>query len=444
MIKKGFIVIAIILLLITSYSALLSIRDIQAKVRENQAPPANLVKFVYIYGGSPQLEKSNMSIFIEDIISKTFKLEEVERLDSYEPLENATVLLLLGHQDFKDIDLGVIREFLMDGGSLLIALPEENYTLYNDILKLFSYEILGPVIDNTSYFEENTTIVVNSSQILIDHPIAHSMFGNVSKLVIPKAFAIRKTDEPALINATFVDYIFAWGSNTSFADENNNGKYDPDEAIGRNVSLIICIELWYGGKIVILPSVSMLADDYLSLPQFDNLFLAYSLTYWLGNQINYISIRDVNVEPQRVNLDEPNPHINVSCVITDENGEIIPYLNVTVFVTRLRIILKSQPAERIANSSVYKAQINVSSMKKGIVIILIMAYKKYYGYHWAGGVEVQLFKQPVKLSRPDPILLTFGLILPISISILAIIYVYPEYREKKAKLRELEEKIKKK
>ena len=437
--RTSLILLVLSLLILFPSTGVYSYKDtINSAHNPLQAPPINKVKIVYVSGGNPVLEKANLSTFLNEIL-EPFDLEETLKITTYEPLENATVLLLLGLRSFGDVKIEVITQFLLDGGSLLIALPDENYTMYNDLLKLFSLKVLGPIYDNETFYKETENVVVNSSYLLNEHPLARSLFGNVSKLVIPKGIGLEKINATPLINATFTEYSLAWGTNTTFIDKNKNEKYDKDEPRGKNVSLITVIELWYGGKIVILPSVYMLSNTFLMLLQYDDYIFIKALMYWLGNQIAYISIRNIKVEPTIVDLNS-NPRINVTFMVTDENNNTIPRLDVYVFLVRLGSILINASAQRVDNTTLYKATLDVTGLRWGTVIVYIMAYKKYYGYHWAGNIKVILYKQPVKKKAPDIILLTLGIIVPTIISLILIIYVFPEYRQRTRKLKEIEKK----
>ena len=409
---------------------------------EEITPPTNKVKFVYFLGGAPIYSIEDLNIFINDVLAP-FDVEPITDLTTYEPLENATVLMLLGQRNFHFFDLNVLIQFLHDGGSLLIALPDENFTAFNDILELFSLKPIAPLLDNKSHYEEIENVIINSSYCKPDHPIIKSIFGNVSTLLIPKGIGLEKLNQTPLINTTLVDYTLVWGTNTTFADKNNNGKLDRDEPVGQNLSVIHIIELWYGGKIVILPSVHMIADAYLSLTQFDNIVFIKSLAYWLGNQIAYISIRKIDVKPTFINIYKDPLQINVSFIVTNEKNETINDVKTYVFLVRLRRILVNVSAENVDDTCQYHATLNVSGIKAGIAYVYILAYKEYYGYRWAGQIQVTLFKPPVRITGPDVVLLTFGMIVPLVALVGLIIYAYPEYRKRKSEMKEIEEKIKK-
>ncbi|RLE75780.1 MAG: hypothetical protein DRZ80_02190, partial [Thermoprotei archaeon] len=204
---------------------------------EEITPPTNKVKFVYFLGGAPIYSIEDLNIFINDVLAP-FDVEPITDLTTYEPLENATVLMLLGQRNFHFFDLNVLIQFLHDGGSLLIALPDENFTAFNDILELFSLKPIAPLLDNKSHYEEIENVIINSSYCKPDHPIFKCILGNVSTLLIPKGIGLEKLNQTPLINTTLVDYTLVWGTNTTFADKNNNGKLDRDEPVGQNLSVI--------------------------------------------------------------------------------------------------------------------------------------------------------------------------------------------------------------
>ena len=403
-------------------------------------PSINTVKFIYYTGDSSVVNDANLSTFLNDILDP-FSVEEISSLNTYSDLENASVLMLLGLTSMDSIDMTLLVRFLRDGGSLLLAFPEEDYSVYNRILDLFSLKTSYPILDNSSYENVKEIVIINSTYMTSNHPIFNSVFGSVEKIIIPHGIGIEPTGDKANINATFTQYSLVWGTSTTFIDKNDNKNLDEDEKKGVNVSVIHILELWYGGKIVILPSVYMMTDEYLSMTKFNNYVFLKALTYWLGDQIGYISIRDITVSTTNINLHTGPFELNVSFRITDENNNSLSDLKVDVYLTRLSQIIKNATQITKINDIDFRAVLNAYGLKAGVAIVYVMAYKPHYGYHWAGGIEIILFKPPVIPAEPDILMILFGIVIPAVIGFSLVIYLLPEYRSNRQKIREIEEKV---
>lgn len=444
MIKK-LILVTVLLLVIISSNPVISIgikQDSFFNLNQTALTPStNQVTFVYFNGGAPVYTKAQLDMFLNDIL-EPFLVREVSDIDTYDKLENATVLMLLGQTDLSSLEMNVLNQFLIEGGSLLIALPPDNFSAFNEILKLFALKPLGPVLDNSSYYENMTDIIVNDSYMINDHPVINSVFGNISRVLVPRGAGILIEKKKPLINATFESYSLIWGLNSTFIDENGNGELDENEIHGSNISLVRVIETWYGGRIVILSSIEMIIDNVLLRTEFDNLIFCKALVYWLGYQIGYISIRDISANPTFIDITKDKLEINVTFTITDENNATLKHIQVNACLVRLNEIIVSSAA--IGSGPKYEAKLNVSGIKPGLVYLYVMAYKKYYGYFWAKGPKITLYKPPVTITSVDALILVFGALVPLVLVIALSVYVFPEYRDKKRKLREIEDKIKKK
>ncbi len=403
-------------------------------------PPTNSVIFLYYNGGSPVYTKAQLGTFFNDVLG-AFAIKEITSLDTYKELENASVLMLLGQTDLSSIKMDVLEQFIVEGGSLLIALPPDNFSAFDSVLELFSLRTYGKILDNSSYYNNQTNVVVNDSFMIREHPSIRSIFGNVSEIVIPNGAGIERLDSPPLINATFEDYSLVWGLNSTFVDKNDNGVQDEDEPYGENISLIHVVETWFGGKIVVLPSIEMIIDDYILDPQFDNLILSRALTYWFGNQIGFISIRNIVATPTFLDITHEKLEINVSAIVTDENNNTLSQVQVNACLVRLGRVISQAEANRLNNKPIYLAILNVSKVKPGAAYIYVMAYKKYFGYFWVRGPRITLYKPPVTIGDIHPLVLVFGAIVPILSAVILSVYLFPEYRNKRKRLREIEGKI---
>ncbi len=443
--KRLILAIVFSLMIISSMPGISAIEKSNARDFSYSAltPPTNQVVFVYFNGGAPVYTKAQLKTFLDNVL-EPFTVKEITSIDTYDKLENATVLLLLGQTDLSSINMHVLTQFLREGGSLLIALPPDNFSTFDSVLDLFALKTLGKALDNSSYYENKTNIIVNDSYMIKEHPLIRSVLGNVSKVVIPDGIGLAKSEKEPRINATFESYSLMWGLNTTFIDENGNGKWDKNELSGSNISLIHIVETWYGGRIVILSSIEMITDNFLLNPEFDNLILCKALAYWLGNQIGYISIRDITANPTFLDITRDKLEINVTARVTNENNETLSQIQVNACLVRLNEIVVSAGAISIDDEPVYKARLNVSNVKPGVAYIYVMVYKKYYGYFWARGPEITLYKPPVNIISNNTLALILGGLIPLITVVALAIYILPEYMKKRRELKEIEEKVKKK
>ncbi|MHA1615856.1 MAG: hypothetical protein ACTSX9_00870 [Candidatus Njordarchaeales archaeon] len=431
--SKRLLGLLFISLLLLSLNTTLSITRINS---QSQEP----IIFVY-YSRENELSKGDLTLFFQKINSSGFELKETTSLEDYGTLEGADVILILGSKNLNFIKKDILLRFLVEGGSLIIALPTESISLYNDlVLEYFSYKIGGTIKDNTSYYEKISTVIVDNSTILSNHPLTK----NLSKIIVPEGLGLVYENSTNVFPLPYHAYTIIWGSNTTYIDKNNNDKKDPEEPSGNNVTCCLVIELYSGGKIVILPSVKMLSDEHLSNPRFGNKFLAYRIIDWLGGRYATIYIKDLKVSTTYIDLDNPNSRVNVSFEVVDEKNRPVENLTALVCLVRLGHVLKNFTAIRI-NETNYYVEISFENLtiSRGIIYLMVLVYKQFYGYYWSEAVRLYLYKSPLPVTGADQILLVLGFIIPVILGIVLLVATYPEYRRNRGRLKKAYKKISK-
>ncbi|MHA1609916.1 MAG: hypothetical protein ACTSUJ_07970 [Candidatus Njordarchaeales archaeon] len=392
-----------------------------------------------LYTRDLDIPRANLSLFLQKINESGYELREANRIFDYSPLERVDALLILGSKNLDFLDQELIVQFLKEGGSLLIAFPTSNASEYNNfILKYFPYRLKGIIKDNSSYYTNFSEVIINNTAFLRDSPLIR----NLTKLIIPNGWGLIRENITANFTLPYNAYALIWGLNSTFIDENNNDYLDKGEISGQNVTCILIIELYSGGKIIILPSVKMLSNEILSNPLFHNKILAFRIIDWLGGRYASIRIKNIQLSTNYVRLDQKNKSITVTFIVVDENDEPVENISSWVCITRLGIIVANVTPEQI-NQTSYRAIIDFSNIRvsQGIVYLIILVYKQYYGYYWSSPVAIHIYKSPIPTQGVDYVLLLLGFVVPIFIGLALVATAYPEYRRKKKKLKEIYQKI---
>ncbi|MEX0568956.1 MAG: hypothetical protein Q6363_007340, partial [Candidatus Njordarchaeota archaeon] len=254
------------------------------------------------------------------------------------------------------------------------------------------------------------------------------------------------------ISTVFVDRIL-WGNNSTMA-EYQKGKY----LFGENVSLCYVQEYWFGSRIIVFSSSLMFADEYIVAEEYDNMMLFENIMKWLGDQINYIGIDNMIVQPDietfDINIyDSLTVYFNVIATNIENESGFDDAIILSGFESLGRFI-NVEPAnltnvsfdatQKIINCS-YETKLyfgNLLNNTKGRAIyIKILVIKQYYGFTWSKGIEVYIIKPPYEPHAFHPILLTTMLI--IGINLIAILILLPHFLAARRKAQQIEKEIKK-
>ncbi len=398
--------------------------------------------FVLLETSTEYSIKGNYSTLIS--IMNKFELRNITSILDMKSLEGADVLVLLGPKTLSDINIEVLEQFIREGGSVLFLIPED-FEEIKELLEFFGIDVLGKSYDNKSYYIYNSSILANSSQMIVEHPIIKSSFGIVESVVIPKALGLNITEpkSPIIKDVKKFVYKIIWAPNSTFADLNGNGKFDEDEPRGENITFAIGMELWWGSKIVIFPSAAIFTDETLAnTTKFDNLELLINTIYWLGGKINKLNINVKELGDIEMNS-SVKWNLDVTFNLTNENDELID-ANVYGIISLLDNIIGNFSAEYDNESKMYTVVFNVSVLNKSAIYNLyLLAYKKFYGFTWVkiGRILYSELKQESK--KENILFVILGVLIPGIVSIFGLVRVFERYKRAREIVRKTEDKIRK-
>lgn len=456
---------AILVLLVLVCLNIPTVHSEEPKHKSIIVPPAENITVAFYIGGSPDVPMDNFSIMFQKIKGLGFRTKNVSDISNMYGLEDVDILILMTQNAYSDDDIYVIKEFVRDGGNLII-LPPTNISDddFSKLLEEFGFEAIGSVRDNVSFYEKETWILLNGSW---DTNL--SIFNNINRLLFVNATALNYTDsikimeewnieeEISLDNETNITTVFVyniiWGNNSTMV-EYGKGKY----LYGENISLCYVQEYWFGSKVIVLSSSLMFTNDYIASKKYDNLIFLENIIKWLGDQINYLGIHNLTIEPniKTFNVEKHKSltvffNVIATNVTNDSDfGDIIvlvgfEFLGVFINVEQANLTSKSfDDSRRIINCS-YKADMylgNLLNKTKGKAIyVKILVIKRYYGFRWSSSLEIDIIKPPYTPYRFHPILLTTILICVINL--VAIFLLLPHFLEARKKARRIEKEIKK-
>ncbi|MHA1664684.1 MAG: hypothetical protein ACTSVW_02495 [Candidatus Njordarchaeales archaeon] len=405
------------------------------------APPASSISFGIYTGGSPTFSKTQLSLFINIITERFTRVTELTSITQYVQIADLDVLILIGQTYVNNDTWKLIETFLLEGGSVILGIPFENISTYGYFLDLFGLDVIGPILDNSSNFGNDSQILLVQNTWIKNHPIF--AYYDFRKISIPNSGAFVKSERNATISVKFVDYSLIWGLNSTFVDENNNQTRDPNELYGRNVSLCHLIELWTGGKVFLLGSDLAFTNQYLSNSEFDNILLFRGLINWIGKQTAYINIGDLKATPSTVYINIQPAVLNVSFVADVSDDSVLNETIFTVVLARGSIIILKENASRVNDTNAYFLQIDVSNLSKGLTNVYVVAYKKYFGFFWSDQ-EVTVILIPKNVESVYSFIVSIiGLGIPGLLLIGLIVALFPYYKKNKELISKTVEKIKK-
>ncbi len=350
-------------------------------------------------------------------------LKSLSNVKSYEDISTADLIIMLGVLTFENMS-DFLMQFILEGGSLILAPPADKFEAFNNFTKLFGVEALETVaMDNSSYYQVNTSVeLVNSWDA--NTPL----FSGVTKIVLPSGHPLRLLENQTIES---IKYPVLWGMNTTVAEN----------YVGTNLTLAVAIELVTTSKVVILGSYGLLTDDYINIG--DNRIFALNLVRWIGNKFNSLKIKDVTVSQTEVIKNE-KPTITVNFTITNIS-DYPQNVNAKVYVVRAgdSAPLIAKNATYLGNGK-YTVTLDFSDIRASIVELWIIAHKKYIGYYTWPEIgekpfEITIYEYKSYSIIPDPLTLVLFLLVPMIGFFIVLIRMLPRYIRGKKKINEWEQ-----
>ena len=409
----------------------LSITFSQFNVNSNNTPTKYFKKqtekiqiTILVGPGTPYIKEDTSSL--NNITSNLYwvKVNYISEIKAYADISQTDILFILGHRNYSDIS-DFLLQFIVEGGSLLLAPPPDNIEEFDNFTSSFGVKINPDFVeDNSSYVYENTTLKITNSW-----ETKSPIFKGIDTIVMPDTHSIELAN--STINMELVKYPLIWGMNTT----TYNGKN------GSDILLSAGIELASGGKIVIMGSYRMFLNKFID--HGDNAVLAINLITWLANKVNALEIKNVNVSSTKVIVNAPNPIVKVNFTVTDQQDNPVE-VNATVIIIR-----RSSPNPLIKvnatylGEGLYSAELDFTGQKSSTVELWIVAHKKYYGYFiWPNPenepYEIVLIKRLSYSIIPDMVTLIIFVIIPVVGTLYVFLRFFPRYRANKEIIRKRE------
>ena len=368
-------------------------------------------------------ELTNFKSYLENLPWANVKF--VEDVQSYSDISTNDILIILGAITFENLT-DYLNQFVLEGGSLLLAPPAANMDKFNNFTRKIGFEVIDEIAkDNSSYYESNTSIVLTNTW-----DAKSPIFNGVTKVIMPSAHPIAIIKE----NTTYKGekYRLLWGLNTTTTP---NLK-------GEEITLIAASELFTTSKVLITGTYSIFTNTYINLG--DNRILAINIVKWLGNRFDYLKIQDVQVSARKVFV-SLDPVIQVNFTITNSSNQPIE-ANAEVIIVRAgsSYPLITKNASYLGNGK-YTAELDFTGIRPSIVELWIIAHKKYIGYYiWPEPndqpFEITVYEHEQYQIFPDAITFTFFVLIPILGIFVTVAIMLPRYLSNRKKIKELEQK----
>lgn len=155
-------------------------------------------------------------------------------------------------------------------------------------------------------------------------------------------------------------------------DSNNDGNISDGET-NFGLSVGFAVDLLKGGRIVVLPSSSMLEND--NIIQADNIDWLLRLIPWNNRIVNTLQIHSTKLNRHVI---EVGDSIKFTNNVTDEFGNSLGNVNVDVQIVLVGNTIISATPQQIGTSSIYKAEIIVD--RNGHLTIESYAFALGYGF----------------------------------------------------------------
>ncbi|MCH8907468.1 MAG: hypothetical protein IH840_10300 [Candidatus Heimdallarchaeota archaeon] len=155
-------------------------------------------------------------------------------------------------------------------------------------------------------------------------------------------------------------------------DANNDGNISDGET-NFGLSVGFAVDLLKGGRIVVLPSSSMLEND--NIIQADNIDWLLRLIPWNNRIVNTLQIHSTKLNRHVV---EVGDSIKFTNNVTDEFGNSLGNINVDVQIVLVGNTIISATPKQIGTSSIYEAEITVD--RNGHLNIESFAFALGYGF----------------------------------------------------------------
>lgn len=385
--------------------------------------------FAIYVGGNTTLEASAYSKLEKEITKLDFNYKRLGQMASYEDLVDLDVLMILGLETLEEsrVNITMLKKYLIEGGSLLLAPSFKDPLGMENLLKLVGLNTTSTLINTTT--KENKAVLSNTWNN------KSYLYNDVTNLTVANGTMIREAGEKEkTLNLTVRKHSTLWGNNnTTIKEGGETGK----KIHGKNLTMVYEGELWTGGRVIVLPSILMLSNQFF--PQ--NKAFGINIIRWLAKVDHTIIISDLSVSQTKVKLQEENSKIKVTFkVLNDSFVPIMNNISLHVIMGRLFDIVRSVSVN--SNQTPKSVDMNIpSDMERGTYGIMVRAYKRFYGFSWSERLEIIVYKSwlsPASFRTKAILSICFGV--PILFAFFFIMKSLQEYRENRKRIRTLEEK----
>ncbi len=351
-------------------------------------PTSNMTAYLDARGAS---DYDNIKGFVTLIKSYGIQVENVSWISSSMTLDDLRskniTFLFLGNHEYKDDEIKAYTEYFINGGHLMIFVGTDLSASAKKLLEnlyLSTYDtpvLFGDVNQNgtDTYVEDVTTYNT-------DAPFFKGPSPTTDKEIQSLLLASGALNTTLLNNAKtiqgqrFLAYNIAPIPNTLFLDENNDGIHNENESLPDDSSLILGVDLEFGGRIVVFSTASFV--DKLSVQAKDNEYFFIRLVPWAARFTGFLKVNHTTTD--KFEYMQGDPIAVFTSVYKNNNDTNTQNVTVEVIFKQADVPLKTI-IMTFNNTENYTHYIFTSltgelEAVKGFVDVYIRAYENGWGF----------------------------------------------------------------
>ncbi len=347
---------------------------------------------------------------------------------------NNLTILIIGDNDFSDDEIEAYRQFVRDGGSLLLIVSEVVSTSAKKLLETLGLETVteGQLLFGNVGENGTTTAVVSAATVkgiapFLEgtSPLTDQAVGTLSLY----AGALNSTlllQNNTLFAQEYLVYDIIKAPSDLFLDANADGVRQSNETLPGNLTYFMGLDLQFGGRLAVMPTDLILTNQSFVVNDNDVFFLR--LLPWLAKYNGFLRVN--STETDRYRYGQSDPILVKSAVYQDLNKTASDAI-VQVMLSQAGNVFASYNLTLNATATDYTHELSLTLPKdsniKGFVDIVIEA--KQAGLGFARG------ETAVLIERAEPIYNDvspfFLLIFFVSVGLVTVFTVFV-YRKLKA------------
>ncbi len=347
---------------------------------------------------------------------------------------NNLTILIVGNNDFSDDEIEAYRQFVRDGGSLLLIVSESVSESGRKLLETFGLQPIssGQVLFGKTNENGTKTAVVSATTIKGIAPFLEDTSPLTDRVVTALSLyagGINSTllkQNNTLFAQEYLLYDILKAPSDMFIDANADGLRQSNETLPGNITYFIGLDLQFGGRLAVMPTDLIFTNQSFVVNDNDVFFLR--LLPWLAKYNGFLQVN--STETDRYRYSQSDSILIKSAVYRDLNKTASNAI-VQIMLSQAGNIYANYNLTLNATATNYTHELSFTLPKdsniKGFVDIIVEARQAGLGFA-RGETTILVEREDPTYNDVSPF---FLLIFFVSVGVVAVFAVFT-YRKVRA------------